>query len=230
LQNQIQNQKALLLCVIFSPLKAFFAQIKKEREITIREVENLFGKMLLFTIRIINQLVRGWMKPLPITSTKNAPISYDVAMRCWPIDIDIFMHMNNAMYVRCAELARWRIFPQSSSLRMTSMSGILFLAVDQQVVYHKPIMPFSKYIIRTTISTTDNKWLHYCHTFQQDPSQVKSGQDPKIYAVVNCRAVLKEKSGKTVKIDQIAKSSDFYSRLAEHQQQQDHSTHPGHHK
>ena len=185
--------------------------------------------MLFFTLRIINQLVRGWVKPLNITSTKSAPISYDVSLRCWPVDIDIFMHMNNAMYVRCAELARWRIFPQSGSLQMTTMSGILFLAVDQHVVYHRPILPFSKYIIRTTLSTTDNKWLHYCHTFQQDPSQVKPGEDPKIYAVVNCKAVLKEKSGKTVKIDQIAKSSEFYNRFITHGAE-NHSIHNMHHK
>ncbi len=182
--------------------------------------------MLLFTLRIINQLVLGWAKPLSITSTKTAPVSYDVAMRCWPIDMDIFMHMNNAMYVRCAELARWRVFPKSN---MTSMSGILFLVVDQHVAYHKPIMPFSEYIIRTTISTTENKWLHYCHTFQQDPTKVKPGQDPKIYAVVNAKAVLKEKSGKTLKIDQIAKSNEFYNRFITHPAE-DHSTHHGHHK
>lgn len=181
--------------------------------------------MIVFTIRIINQLIRGWLKPLPITKSPTSPISYDVAMRCWPVDMDMFMHMNNAMYVRCAELARWRIFPQSESLRMTSMNGILFLAVEQHVVYQRPIMPFAQYVIRTTVNASDNKWLSYKHTFQQHPSQVKAGDEPKVYAVVDCKAVLKEKSGKTVKIDQIAKDSKFYSRLVENHSHHRHHNH-----
>lgn len=164
----------------------------------------------MFLGRIVNQLVQGYFKRLPLLKGPQNTTYYDVNMRCWPIDMDAFMHMNNACYVRCAELARWRVFLQSDTLRMTSLQGILFLAVEQRVSYLKPIMPFAKYTIRTTITSSDNKWLHYRHTFQQHDSQVSNGKDAMVYAVVDCKAVLKEKTGKTVKIDQLIAHNDFY--------------------
>ena len=166
--------------------------------------------MLVFLGRIMNQLVQGYLKKVPLQKGAHGTSFYDVSMRCWPIDMDAFMHMNNACYVRCAELARWRVFLQSNTLKMTSLQGILFLAVEQHVSYLKPISPFAKYTIRTSITSSDNKWLHYRHTFQQHASQVKEGKDPVVYAVVDCKAVLKEKSGKTVKIDQLVQHNEFY--------------------
>lgn len=172
--------------------------------------------MIILALRIINQLVLGSIKYTPIRSI--APgvkgLQYDVTMRCWPIDMDAFMHMNNAMYLRCSELTRWRIFPQTGSLSAVS-NGALFLLAEADVSYYRPIEPFQRFTIRTDVTVSENKWLHYKHTFMQDASTIPPNQSPTVYAIADCKAVLKERSGKTIRIDELAQHNEFYRKLIE---------------
>jgi acyl-CoA thioesterase FadM len=166
--------------------------------------------MIGIVFRILNQLMLGKYAPLKMTLTPGKVV-YEVPFRCYPVDMDAFMHMNNAMYARVAELARWRIFPKTDTLKFSD-KGILFLVVENDITYNRPIMPFQKYIVKTTLTSTENKWLFYEHKFIQHPSQVKTGEEPKTFATVIAKAVLKEKSGKTVRISEV--DSDFYRTLA----------------
>jgi acyl-CoA thioesterase FadM len=108
------------------------------------------------------------------------------------------MHMNNASYLRCAEYSRWRFF-----FGRRSSDAAMFIVSENRAQYFKPIMPFQIYDIVTTISASENKWLHYKHTFKH-PSK-----DDVIYAVVETKAVLKEKNGKTIPLDVAAKQEDW---------------------
>lgn len=176
--------------------------------------------MFLYTIRVLRQIILGARKHVDIkfpSSNKLACLEYDVPMRCTLIDIDIFLHMNNSNYLRTAELARWRIFPQSGALDQVR-NNTLFLAVENNAKYFRPIDFNQKYIIRTTLTVEDNKWMNYKHTFIQDPTTVKPGKEPHVYCVVDCKAVLKEKSGKTIKLTDAAKLSPFYQKVLEQQQ------------
>lgn len=136
-----------------------------------------------------------------------------VPFRAWPVDLDTYMHVNNASYLRVAELSRWRIFPQSGSLKQLYSKGWMFLAVEQTVSYFKPIPPMAKYIVSTSITATENKWLNYTHIFEQDPSTIKNGKEAIIYARIDLKAVVKEKSGKTVRALDFISTSDFYKEL-----------------
>jgi hypothetical protein len=40
---------------------------------------------------------------------KGATKGFAVSFRAWPWDIDTYFHVNNAMYARVAEMARWRM-------------------------------------------------------------------------------------------------------------------------
>lgn len=167
--------------------------------------------MITFIARIMNQLMMGHLKPPTLRKDIPKTLVYSVPFRCWPIDMDMFIHMNNASYLRVAELARWRIFPQTGAIELTRKRGILFLVVSQQASYLKQLPALKNFEVETKVTVADNKWLHYTHTFQKPP---KAGQDPYIYAVVECKAVLKEKSGKTVRLTEISKDSEFYKHLA----------------
>jgi len=70
--------------------------------------------MLLYTARVLGQLALGSFKPATINRMKKIPTT-DVAFRCYPIDIDTYLHMNNSQYLRIAELARWKIFPATGT-------------------------------------------------------------------------------------------------------------------
>eukprot|EP00598_Pedospumella_elongata_P007065 CAMPEP_0184973416 /NCGR_PEP_ID=MMETSP1098-20130426/5210_1 /TAXON_ID=89044 /ORGANISM="Spumella elongata, Strain CCAP 955/1" /LENGTH=181 /DNA_ID=CAMNT_0027495871 /DNA_START=37 /DNA_END=582 /DNA_ORIENTATION=- len=158
--------------------------------------------MITFALRIVNQLVLGKYLKLNIVTAANGVPAFDVAFRAWPIDLDTYFHINNSCYFRTAELSRWRIFPQSNMLSILAKKGAMFLVAEQTIKYMRPIGPFQKYVVRTSMSTTDNKWMNYKHTFKQHPDDVKSDKEPITYAVIDVKAVLKEKTGKTMKPDE----------------------------
>lgn len=151
------------------------------------------SKMITLFLRVVNQLILGSVTKLNIVNSKVI-----TRFRCWPLDGDANMHMNNASYFRVAELARWRTAPESGMLRDGFRNGWMFLVVDQSIVYHKPIAIFQQYVIRTSATFSDDKWVHFVHTLEQTPESVKAGAEPKVFAEIKLRAVMKEKSGKTV--------------------------------
>ncbi len=142
------------------------------------------------------QICKGYLKQPTVTKNK----TIECAFRCWPIDIDLYNHMNNANYLRVAELARWNAFPGSGLFDAAVKKGIMFLAVEQSITYYKPVPSFGKYVVATSIDIyKDDKWIWYTHTFLQHPDNVKVGQEARKYAEIKLRAVVKEKSGKTIK-------------------------------
>lgn len=50
-------------------------------------------------------MFHGYAFPGNVALTKAAVAPF----RLWPTDMDIFFHMNNASYVRVAELSRWLV-------------------------------------------------------------------------------------------------------------------------
>ena len=62
-----------------------------------------FLTMITLACRMANQMFLGFMFPGSVGVTKAAVAPF----RLWPMDIDLFGHMNNASYVRVAELSRW---------------------------------------------------------------------------------------------------------------------------
>ena len=166
--------------------------------------------MLNLTLRIINQVILGIFRPVTFRFIPKG-LRYDVHFRCWPTDMDLFMHMNNASYIRVAELSRWRIFYQTDYFKVMKKKDMIGLVVDQKVTYQKQLMPFSPYIVRTTCTTSDNKWIHYQHVIQKPCADDEP--KPYVYAVVDCKVVLKQKTGRTVKIDELSTETDFYKDL-----------------
>jgi len=162
--------------------------------------------MLLYTGRMLSQVFLGFVRPPVVNKARR---SVDVAFRCYPIDLDTYLHMNNANYLRVAELCRWRLFPVSGLMSQSLSKGWMFLAVEQTITYLKPIAPFQRYVVSTKMQHKDNKWLLYEHTFQQHPDDVKKDQEAVIYSVINLRAVLKERGGKTVRPATLIDSSPF---------------------
>ena len=180
--------------------------------------------MITFFLRVLAQIGKGYIKPLHILS-KNGQKYYPVSFRCWPIDIDAFLHLNNASYLRVAELARWRVLAQEDLYNIAIKEGVMFLAVEQNIAYYKPIQPFQRYEVRTSMTVEDNKWIYYHHDFvqhSQDRSTTNSDdadnysdsyQEPLIYARLVCKAVVKRRSGETFKVNDLLLISPFYRTM-----------------
>lgn len=165
--------------------------------------------MLTFVVRVLNQIFLGAVRPTKFHHIRPGAIAFDVRFRLWPIDMDAFMHMNNASYIRIAELARWRIL-LDSGLHKKQFRNMLHLVVDHDVKYFYPIMPFQSYVVRTTLSSSEGKWLKYKHEFLS-AKKGPTGEE-RVYCVVDSTCVLKKK-GKTIRIDEMADVNPFYKNL-----------------
>jgi hypothetical protein len=73
-------------------------------------------------------------------------------------------------------------------------------------------------VVNTSIAIEGDKWFYYTHSFLQHPEDVKEGKEgkkePIVYCVIECKAVLKERSGKTVPIKGFLEASAYYRALA----------------
>ena len=165
--------------------------------------------MLLSTFRVINQVIRGYLLPPKLNPNK----SVDVGFRCWPIDLDSFIHMNNSKYLQVAELTRWRtIVP---ILPYILSKGLLLLVAENNIQYMRPIIPFQRYIVSTSVSVDEkeDKWIYYKHVFEEHPEDFRkrnSSTQPQTYAVVQMKGIVKELNGKTVKPSTLINKSTFF--------------------
>lgn len=161
--------------------------------------------MLMHTLRIINSVARGYLTP-PKVLNGAAVIPY----RCWPMDIDPYMHMNNSRYLVLAELARWRTFPATGLVhRAFSKNGLFFILAECEVKYMRQINPLQKFVISTTVTMgNEDKWIYYHHHFLEHPDDVKDGE-PQSFALINAKAVLKQNNGKTIQPSTLLDESEF---------------------
>jgi acyl-CoA thioesterase FadM len=175
--------------------------------------------MITFTLRQINQVIKGYVSPPKINPNKTVNISY----RCWPIDVDAFLHMNNSKYLQLAELSRWRTLgPMFPRLFDFKKERLLFLAVENKIKYLRPIQPFERYVISTSITVDEtDKWVYYRHVFEEHPddmsitstSEMDKGAtrpSPRKFAVVDMKSVVKRESGKTVRPSTLIDDSNYF--------------------
>lgn len=168
---------------------------------------------LVLSLRILNQIGLGYLKSLTYNSTKvgtNPAVVFNQRFRCWPV---IFSHLNNASFFRFADLTRWRAFYSSGCFKLFS-KGVVFIVVEQKASYYHMIMNSDTFIVETTVHGEDNKWLMYQHKFLQDPSTVKPGKEPKVYAQVECKGVLKHLTGKTARLTEVSNTSSFFQNIS----------------
>lgn len=165
-------------------------------------------KMLMYTLRVMNQMILGATYPAKVVS-KQVSSNW----RCYPVDLDLFGHMNNANYIRVAELSRWRMLAESGLFQFMRKRRLVFLLVEQQVTYARPIMPFQSYVVQTRIRVDidDDKWLYYTHTFEE--ANPRAGAEPKQYAKIEAKTVMKEANGKTVRPSEVSAVNHYYRDL-----------------
>ena len=55
------------------------------------------------------------------------------------------------------ELARWELLPRIGMLQRALKEGWIFLVVEQQAVYTKPIKPFQRFQVTSTVSAVETR-------------------------------------------------------------------------
>ena len=90
-----------------------------------------------------------------------------IAMRVWPNDLDLNMHMNSGRYLsmmdigRVEILARTRHAAAGAQTRMAAMVGATFIR------YKKSLLPFERFTVRSRIVCWDEKWLYFAHILER---------------------------------------------------------------
>merc|ERR1712146_279405 len=142
-------------------------------------------------------------------------MSFPVFFRCYPVDWDVYMHMNNRNYFAVAELARWRSSAASGILQYGVEKGYMFLVVEQSIKYHRSIKPFERFTVVTDVELLPgNKFMIYTHTFENDTSQENlRAKEKVVFAEIKMKAVVKQQNGKTVPASEIANFSKWSQKL-----------------
>ena len=84
---------------------------------------------------------------------------------------------------------------------------------EQSIQYFKPLPPFARFAVSSEIRVSENKWIHYRHTFHTHPDDVKAGKKSVIFADIDCKSVIKKRSGETVRPSELLEHSDFLRDL-----------------
>lgn len=132
--------------------------------------------MFGYAYSIASRMARGrWMTELP---TEGEHWSNH---RAWPWQCDFNWHLNNALYLRNAELARWQWFARSRQIRAFYGEKMSFV-VGSQLIVHTRAVPFmSSHRIRTRTLGVDGGWLFVAQDFFLN-SAAKNLSDDKSHA------------------------------------------------
>jgi acyl-CoA thioesterase FadM len=151
-----------------------------------------------FTLRAAARIAKGYLTRArhPVRTPIAPADTFATRARCALADVDAFWHMNNAMYFRHAELARWELSARSGLLQAALRDKWMFLAVAQEAQYHKPLPPLSAFDVVTSMVARDDKYIDFTHVFQSPDGSKK-------YCTAEVRAVVKKttgtEAGKTVR-------------------------------
>ncbi len=95
--------------------------------------------------------------------------------RVWPIDIDIFRHMNNAKYLNYMEAARWGMTFRSGFLKLVIKRGWMFPIRTAHLEYYRELKMFQKFEIRTQFVRCEKKWFYIVQRFYSKDKEVARG-------------------------------------------------------
>ena len=93
--------------------------------------------------------------------------SDELNMRVWLTDIDLNFHMNNAKYLKAAQLGRVFYAKRTGLLSSLRKKRIGIVVVGTHITYHKSLATFSKYRLITKLIGCDEKWFYFEHRFEQ---------------------------------------------------------------
>lgn len=114
---------------------------------------NLFVRHLLGTLGSARRAPVGPLDPTIITR------------RVWPGDLDLSLHMNNARYLRAADLGRIDLIMRSGFSTSMRRNGWLPALGGLQVVFRREMRLFQRYRVETRVAGWDERVLFMEHRF-----------------------------------------------------------------
>lgn len=86
-------------------------------------------------------------------------------MRVWPNDLDLFLHVNNGVYLTLCDLARVDLLLRSRTHGVATGRGRVFLIAGASVQLHRPLRLFQRFAIDTRVLGWDDRAFFVEHRF-----------------------------------------------------------------
>lgn len=90
---------------------------------------------------------------------------FRLTMRAWPWHCDAYRHLNNAVYLRLAEDARWAWTARTPLLKHALANRWVFLVGGADVVYRRPVDLMSTFDLVCRVVGADDRWLYFSQEF-----------------------------------------------------------------
>ena len=122
--------------------------------------------MKLF-LRLIWLILTQSRRPrLDIMGTSETPL------RVFPNDLDIFMHVNNGVYLTYADLGRTDLMLRSGTFKRVRERGWYPVAAEASIRYRKSLTLGQRFIIRTRIAGWDDRAIYLEQDFMHGDTLV----------------------------------------------------------
>ena len=90
-----------------------------------------------------------------------SPLDLHVSQhRCWPIDCDIFLEMNNGRILTLYELGRFEASQRMGLWALLKKKRWALSVAGTSIRYRRHITPFARYEVRTKIATWDERFVY----------------------------------------------------------------------
>ena len=132
-----------------------------------------------------------------LTSALASPLTLPGAVsirraRVWPVDLDIFLHMNNGRYLTHMDLGRTDLLVRSGLLRVVRQDRLTPIVGAALIRFRRELGPFQRFDIETRIAG----WLDTTAVIQQE-FHIRSGpRAGEIAAVALVRAGLYDRAAR----------------------------------
>ncbi|HKO56206.1 MAG TPA: thioesterase family protein [Thermoanaerobaculia bacterium] len=84
-----------------------------------------------------------------------------IAMRCWPNDLDLNVHMNSGRYVSMMDVGRVELMARLRAFRPALRRGWRPIAGGSMIRYRRSLLPFQRFTVSTRILCWDVKWFYF---------------------------------------------------------------------
>lgn len=106
-----------------------------------------------------------------------------LSLRAWPVDIDVFLHLNNGRYLTLMDFGRWYHGLRSGTIRAMSRNGWRPIIAAAHAEFLREIRTLQGFDLVTRLATWDEKWFYMEQRFERDGV---------LFAQGRVRAVLKK--------------------------------------
>ena len=112
-------------------------------------------------LRLMWALIRARLKPRIDLLDEST-----FAMRVWPNDLDLNVHMTSGRYISMMDIGRVELLARTRMLRKVFGRGWRPIVASSTIRYRRSLLPFQRFVVRSRVVCWDEKWLYFRHVIE----------------------------------------------------------------